>query len=323
MKKYIYLDWNIFKYLKSDETKYDSLREAVLNVGRGYILPYSEAHMYDLLSNYDESKLDYVKSDLKVVTKYTRNIIVGEDKTDGEFDLKEHEPLVIFNHIYELGKNDNPRFNISDIAKHDPNGSFKVDMDKMDKTNPLYDMLLKTDGWYIPEIAASYSASMFYDIFEEKDPYRAIRNAVQGAKEAISNNDTLVRNQEIDDYIARAEKFLKLIEIKDIEELKSKFMEGFEGHMSLTGKSVEDLSMRDRIGNAYALLDFHPLFQEKIKNNRASNMSRDSVHAYYAMKAKYFVSFDNKTIEKTNFVYEILGIDAKAIHMDDFVKKFR
>jgi len=52
-------------------------------------------------------------------------------------------------------------------------------------------------------------------------------------------------------------------------------------------------------------------------------MSRDSAHAYYAMKSKYFVSFDNATIKKTNFVYEVFGIKTKALHMDDFIKRFR
>ena len=57
MKSYIYLDWNIFKYLKSEDEKYDALREAVENVMIGYVLPYSEAHMYDLLLNFGLSTL--------------------------------------------------------------------------------------------------------------------------------------------------------------------------------------------------------------------------------------------------------------------------
>ncbi len=323
MKSYIYLDWNIFKYLKSKDEKYDSLRETVENVMRGYVLPYSEAHIYDLLSNFDASKYEYVKSDLEIVTKYSKNVVVGEGTNSGEFVMEIYEPIEIFNKVRKLSEESKPHVDIAKIAGNDPNGTVKIDMDKMNKDSPLYAMLENTTGWYIPEIAAAYFANQFQSIFDEKDPYRSIRNAVKQVREGIKNNKTLEMTKEIEDYISKAEKFLELIEVDDMEVLKSNFIEAFSSHLSLTGKTIDDLSVRNKIVNAYALIDFHPLFQEKIKNNRASNMTRDSVHAYYAMKSKYFISFDKATIEKTNFVYEVFGIKTKALHMDDFVKKFR
>lgn len=322
MKPYVYLDWNIFKYLKSEDVRYDSLRQSVENIMKGYVIPYSEAHIYDLLSNFDESKYELVKNDLGIVTKYSKNVIIGEDTDSGEFVMKIHEPIEIFNLVRKLSEESNPQLDIAEIAGNDPNGTEKIDIDKMDKDSPLYTMLENTGGWYTPEIAATYFANQFRSIFDEKDPYRSIRNAVKQAGDGIKNNTTLVMTKEVEDYISKAKKILELIEVNEMEVLKSNFLEAFSSHLSLAGKLLDDLSVRDKIVNAYALLDFHPLFQEKIKNNRVSNMSRDSVHAYYAMKSKYFVSFDNATIKKTNFVYEVFGIKTRALHMDDFIRRF-
>jgi len=260
MRSYIYLDWNIFKYLKSKDEKYDSLREAVENVMRGYVLPYSEAHMYDLLSNFDESKYEFVKSDLEIVTKYSKNVVIGEATDSDEFVMKIYKPIEIFNRIRKLSEDSKPHFDIAEIAGNDPNGAAKIDIDKMDQDSPLYAMLEKTGGWYTPENAAAYFTNQFQSIFDEKDPYRNIRNAVKQVRVGIKNNTTLERTKEIEDYIAKADKFLELIEVDDIEVLKSQFLEAYSSYLLLNEKKMDELSVRDKIVNAYALLDFHPLF---------------------------------------------------------------
>lgn len=323
MKPYIYLDWNIFKYLKSDDSKYDCLRGSVENIKRRYLTPYSEAHIYDLLSKFDDSKLEYVLSDFKTITKYTQNKIIGEDNVSKKFTIKEYAPNIIFNQIRRLKDNHINNLNPSHIAENDPNGIVKIDMDKINKDSPLYNMLQTNNGWYIPKRAAVFQVNQFDSTFDEKDPYRIIRNAVLELQKNIADNTTLNKNPQIKEYIGKSEKFLSLLEVNDIDELQNNFIEAFNEYLELSGESIERISTRNKICIAYALLDFHPLFKEKLRNNnRLSNMLRDSVHAYYAMESKYFVSADDMTINKSNFIYTVFGIDSKALHMNDFIAKF-
>ena len=83
-------------------------------------------------------------------------------------------------------------------------------------------------------------------------------------------------------------------------------------------------SREQLLKEGYLLLDFHPLFNDKLKKgkNTLDNIVRDGNHCFYASKAKYFVSEDEKTRRKTSFMYKAFGIDTKVVSIDEFMKNF-
>jgi hypothetical protein len=87
-------------------------------------------------------------------------------------------------------------------------------------------------------------------------------------------------------------------------------------HKSLTNELL--------LEQGYVLLDLHPLFHDKIKKNKntADNIIRDGNHCFYASKAEYFVSEDEKTRKKTKLMYKAFGIKTKVVSMSEFVNMF-
>lgn len=70
------------------------------------------------------------------------------------------------------------------------------------------------------------------------------------------------------------------------------------------------------------MLDFHPLFSEKLKANKNTldNIIRDSNHVYYASEAEYFISEDKNTRVKTKFIYEVFDIATKVVSEKEFLE---
>lgn len=78
------------------------------------------------------------------------------------------------------------------------------------------------------------------------------------------------------------------------------------------------------VTSAYEMLDFHPLFKEKLKKskNTLSNIVRDSKIVYYATGSKYFVTEDTNCAEKSDFVLKALGYKIDVISMEKFREIF-
>ena len=67
-RKYIYLDWNVFKYIKEPRKDKEELdkdfKEIVIRTRRKYVYPFSEAHMRDRANNYKPEYRSCVEEDL-------------------------------------------------------------------------------------------------------------------------------------------------------------------------------------------------------------------------------------------------------------------
>jgi hypothetical protein len=90
MKDYIYLDWNVYKYLKKpreeerDKAGHDAdlkLKPLVQRLSTKYIFPYSEGHIKDVANKYTPDKRDYVVSDLTFAESINHQECIGSVTT--------------------------------------------------------------------------------------------------------------------------------------------------------------------------------------------------------------------------------------------------
>lgn len=60
----------------------------------------------------------------------------------------------------------------------------------------------------------------------------------------------------------------------------------------------------------HSLIDMHPLFKEKLKKgkNILDNIIKDGNQCFFASGAQHFVSEDETTSKKADFLYEAYGI---------------
>lgn len=321
MEKYIYLDWNVIKYIKKpreNNLENDILfKEIVNSLSKKYRFPFCEAHLKDLTNGYNEETKKYVDDDLKFLNQLSNKKAIGiNDK--GGFTIVEHDSEILFK---EIISEKNKELDLTNI--NDPNGTFKVDMDKMDKDNPLYEKLKENDGVYSPGLMKSFHKELYDKIFTEIDPYKDFRKYIPNVIEAIDKNETLTMNKHQEKIYENIKPFINTIKNNNIETFEENFLEIFREFMLATRHDVDKMELGEKITLAYSLLDFHPYFKEKItKKNKLSNMVRDSKHIYYAHKAKYYVTEDESTQEKTQFIYRVFNIDTVVIGINEFITKF-
>lgn len=70
-KKYIYLDWNVFKYIKEPRAENEeldrSVKEIVIRTRCKYVYPFSEAYLRDRVNKYKPEYREKVEEDLSFV----------------------------------------------------------------------------------------------------------------------------------------------------------------------------------------------------------------------------------------------------------------
>jgi len=322
MFKYIYLDWNVIQYMKSPRQEHKEMdaffKELIFNLRKKYIFPYCEAHLKDLANGYSEKNAEYIKEDLNFITLISKNNVIGIQGKEDQFIIIEHDPFELFNRIIQKPKQ-SPYVD----SKKNPNDCFIVDMDLIDKDNPLYEMLEQSNGLYNPEFASRWLESIQEDFFNSPQRYKKFREYVPKIKSAIKSNNTLNMNEKQLNYLSFLIPYLDLLSCEKEDLLENKFEEAVKVWLLIKYDNIYKIPMGEVISTGYSLLDMHPLFREKLKkNNKLSNITRDSKHIFYAYKAEYFVSEDTAALKKTKFLYKALNINTKVINMDEFIQRF-
>jgi hypothetical protein len=148
--------------------------------------------------------------------------------------------------------------------------------------------------------------------------YKRFRSEVSELKAKYSGTPTIL-NQE-SDYFKRLIPFLDFLTTDDLTVLAGNFDKTLESFLSIDGRRVEELTFPAKIELASSLLDFNPMFREKINNkNKPSNMWRDNEHLIFASHAKYFVTDDKRLFKKAKFVYDVLSLNVEVLSPTDFV----
>ncbi|HBJ2608379.1 hypothetical protein FDA77_07010 [Clostridium botulinum] len=318
MGNYIYFDWNVFQYLKSPRNEADrELKELLGRLRKKYQFPYSEAHMKDLSRNFNEKTKQYVEEDLEFIKNITRNVIIGI-KNNEEFELVCKDPKTFF---YKYIKDEQRKEKIN-IELSNLHGLQKIELDKLDKKQPLYNMIKDNDCIFSDELLHEYLNGQYKNVFNEKEPYNNMRNFISHLKEGIKENYNVL-NQNQRNFLEGTELYLNSYEINNIDRLKNNFKEIYNSFIKTTNRSIENVPIGQQLTEAYTLLDTYLCFKEKItKSNKLSNIVRDSKHIYFAHRSKYYITEDNSTYEKTKFIYDAFNIKTKVCKINEFIRIF-
>lgn len=314
MDKYIYLDWNVFKYIKKPRSDRESLdleaANIILNISSKYTFPYSEGHLRDLSHKYSEEHKDLVLDDLRFVSKISKDFVLGVDNND-DFHLIKKDPCVFFEELQ------------SQKAIYDPNKEIRINKDGLkkdliDTQHPFYDQLNEKQNEYSID-----SYEYFKKLLNDSKVYKQYRNYIPRMRESIQNNVSVNELIFLPEWIFLSP-FLELCaEENNYENLLLRYEEVVRIWLLYRYKDPKKIPFGDVISTGYSLLDFHPLFKEDLnKKNGLSNIIRDSKHAFFAHKATYFISEDQATINKMTFLYKALKIKTKVIKMGELSRIF-
>lgn len=311
LNKYIYLDWNVIQYIKHEkvvEGKFDAIRfKSFMKSLKGrYVFPASEGHLKDLAATFKKENWSYIEEDLSFLKEISEGLMLGLDRNDMlmpvKADINEE-----FNKIINEPEVE-PGFSVESV-------SYQVDMDELSKESMFRPFLEKNNGVLDATVMVSFLQKM-WDSMDEPDTYKSFRKEVECLHKKPPNQDTIIYKES--PYFKRVEAFFDIGKISDLKELRENFDEIQSSFLAIDGRCIENLTKGEKIENAYYLLDFSPLFRDKISNrNRPSNMQRDLKNLFFASDAKYYVTEDDATYKKSKFVARFLGLPVRVVKMDE------
>ena len=320
MKKYIYLDWNVYKYIKTprleekDKAGHDiAMKALVEKLSEKYCFPYSEGHIKDAANKYNRQM---VISDFESAEKVNHQECIGFRYlgTQLVFDTQKKPMIEFFDEYIK-----NETIPSTAVKNHENITAFSVDMSKISIDHPLYDFLQSNNGIMDSKKLDSYLDSMFDELFTGTALYKKLRAYV----EKLNTQDMLNQTMSFDARLMLDRYLYFMIPFLDAssdneEELMKKWPDIVYRYLKMS-KPNPPIDMQ--LIQGYTLLDMHPLFRETLKNkkNTLDNIVRDGTHCFYASKAQYFVSEDVMTRKKINFIYKAYGIKTKVVSEAEFL----
>lgn len=301
--KSIYLDWNIFQDVIQTRREGELLESLASAKRKGFITPYSYAHMSDLARCRNE---DYVNSDLEHVEKITGSQYIEMDENHKNPVLVKVPPLKVLNFVRDknskVPKKERIEYSFS---------PYKVAIEKLSKDNLLVSYLNRFDGLMCPDLMAALMQDLQDRGLEDYELQRSFRNCFV---ELVEIGDPVNKSLFDNPY------FKYLFSTK--EEIEKHFLEIFSFHINALGVALETVSEHDKFTVGYGLLDFFPAFKEKIsKRNNMNNMLTDALHVLIASRCRYFIGRDEKLIDKARLLYRVFDIPTKVYKVDEFILK--
>ncbi|WP_311881142.1 MULTISPECIES: hypothetical protein [unclassified Pseudomonas] len=299
--KAIYSDWNIFQDIIQDR-KSSRLVEN-LNAGRnkGYLTPYSHAHISDLLRC---SNASYIKNDLEQLEIITGKWCIGQHKNGSGFCVDKMPPGLVYEAM-EADQKNTPELKGFKFEFQ----SYIVDVAKLSGENVLVPFLERFHGVMSPELLESFVDHLQENGLADHKLQRGFRNSLIEVVRLNHPAAEEIREWPIYSYL-----------LSTPEEIERNFISIFQSFLSVDGRSIDTISEEDKFTIAYGILDFFPVFKEKIeKKNNLNNMFTDALHVYIASKCSYFICGDKKSVAKAKIIYRAFQVKTKIYYVDDFI----
>ncbi len=322
----IYFDKQVFSDLfKQEKEEYIKLLDNIKSQ-KSSLFCYSHAHLLDLKNDKTDIKYEELKFIETIVVdnylsyhaldKYTTCYLVKP--IEAFKDIEEEPGLGDVDTLFDLFLDDLPQESIKAIEQVEDllknlEFDFHPSMTELPEgANKETIEAYKTIEKLFPKDADSYSlmdfmkhfAGMLSKMHKDKSIYRNFRNA---SYKSFNDGKFVVDYDEID-----------FNEDLKNSQLQKTFIEFVNN--SINPNEDKEVSKYDFYVNAYLNLDLLGISKEK--SVVINNMLNDSLHSYYGAYCDCVVSRDSGFIKKTRVLYKLLKIDAKVIHIDDFIKTF-
>jgi hypothetical protein len=316
----IYLDSNVFRFLKKRETDFYKKLEIVLNERKSnFLFCYSYAHLADLKR--DKSQIKY--DDLKYMESFVDNNYLCHywgNKTTSCYLAK---PLEAFENIDDDSVDDLFDFDSIFTGDLEPLGrvftdllkSQKLDFSMIQSENQPED-LKQALSTLFPSDKKEFSLldwiKNFGEFYKKLDDDKKAFKQLRGA---ITNNLTKSNLFDID---------ITKINFNDdfkLTPLKKSFKQFVTDNLNPNGD--KEISNYDFFTNAFSTLNILGLDKEKNKKAAFANTINDSLHSYYAAHCDILVSDDEGLLVKSKALYKLLEIDTQIFHVNDFYNNIR
>lgn len=320
MKKYIYLDWNVVKYLRENRNGQEfhdaELNALIFRLRNRYIFPFSLYHVHDRIANYNPVYEKNVSDDLTFFEKLADQNCIGWNDFKKDIEIAKVPISVCRAEVENEKKKKLPVYPITKMIKE-----YKVDMSKLDKSHPMYEFLESHQAKMNPLLMQEFLDSFYNSIFDDGNLYKKFRNYVSSHKEEILNPPIENHSNLLSFLHCYFAPYIQSFDY-DFDQLLKNWGNIANSWFSFTYGS--DIPHGVLLSHGYMLLEGHPLFHDKISKNKnnLSNINRDSNHLFFASQAEYLISEDKHFRDKAKFIYKVYDIKTKVVSETEFLEKF-
>ena len=317
-KKYIYLDWNVFKYIKEPrkekETLDKNVKEIVIRTRSKFVYPFAEAHLRDRVNNYKPEYEKKVEEDLAFVEDISEGYCLAY-----RLDKKRIQPIKlsikeVFKQVISLS---NKPLDLSLV--YPEMIPFEINKNELENDDWVRGFLPSEKGVLDRNAMTELVDRIFGECFASKDTYNMVRR--QAWKRRQSKEEGSINDIYYNDTQKKLENLISCYESGDedyiVQNWKKAIIDAISIHYPKEAISEEGL-----ISGAYCMLDWHPWFRDKLgKKNTFSNIVRDAKHVWYASQAHIFVTEDEHTRKKCKVLYKAFEIKTKVLSMEEFCQQ--
>ena len=328
-KECIYLDWNVYKYMRTPRDNYIELDTNMLciiqKLKNKFIIPYSEGHIKDRSTRFCEQYKTDVERDFEFAESITDQYLLIANSMISELKRRKSYPEIVVAR-YPMMEYFDEYINMSVNSDVKPERitfeNFYADMSLVNECHPLYKFLQKYEGNVIESNFNTFLDNLYKYIMDDIDEYRRLRLYVTKLEtdEILNQKMNTVSRLQVDRLLYYMAPMIEAMH-DDEDTLAQKWKSICCRWFSL---NTENPSLEMLLKEGYVLLDFHPLFHDKLKKkkNTVENIVRDGNHCYYASRARFFVSEDENIRKKTKLMYKAFGIKTKVVSEDEFAQKY-
>ena len=314
-RKYIYLDWNVFKYIKEprieDEELDKSVKEIVIRTRNKYVYPFSEAHLRDRVNKYKPEYREKVEEDLSFVENISEGYCLAYRPDKGWIQPIKQSITEVFEQIISL---ENKPLDLS--AVYPDMVPFEVNNNEFENDELLSKFLSEEKVALDRNTMGEFVERIFWECFDSKATYNTVRK--QEWQRRQNKEERCINDIYFNVTQKKLEQLINCYETADVEYIIENWKNAIIDAISIH-YPIQEISGEGLICCAYCMLDWHPMFRDKLgKKNTFSNIVRDAKHAWYASQARMFVTEDEHTRKKCEVLYKAFGIKTTVLSMKEF-----
>jgi hypothetical protein len=321
----LYLDWNVITTLRQSESlsnpddinTFGKLID-IINLSRNnLIIPFSNAHLNDLLKSYKKGERKRVTESLQFISILTKDVCLTQYWNEETAKWHQRNPEEYFHDLVDNGDDvDTTSLNtileplkeyglgaIFDIFKQLPHD---INFEEMEKYNSIFSLFFKK-----AKVENSMYAVMedFIGLTNELKTNPTVYNELSNLFKKAIPLDSSIHN--VDNVIEMLDRTLpKTMLNKSFTQLSQ------ENDRTETSKN-KDYS---KIIGTFMQLDFVGYGSDRLtEKNQYDNLFNDSLHCFYAAHCDYFVTADKKTYKKTKAVFQNENIKTQVMKPGEFV----
>jgi hypothetical protein len=321
----LYLDWNVITTLrqpenlisKEDFNNFETLIRIINSLSQDLIIPYSNAHLNDLLKSYNKGERHRVGESLKFISELTQNVCLTQYWNEENAIWHLRDPVEYFEDILFNGDGVDTSTletileplteygigSIFDIFKTLPHN---IDFTQLESYNSALSLFFRKSRQDNSVYAVMEDfISLYNDLKTNPTVYNELRNLF---KTAIP----------LDGGIHNTENVIEMLDKTMPQTMLNKsFTELYqESNKTETTKN----NVYSKLIGIFLQLDFVGYSSDKLTDkNQFDNLFNDALHCFYAAHCDYFITSDKKTYKKTKAVFKSENIITKVMKPKEFI----